>query len=204
MPSAVTPAAVPIGPPEPRVPLMPRVVSTRAAAWLFPPTEPGRVPGCPSTPSQAEPVPAPTASRGPVLVVVPAHRGCGLSTLLGLSPRLRPGPWPVDSRPVVVCRATDGGFNAAGRLLAAHRADPPWGVVVVPDAAGRLPVVLRRRLRVLGGVTAAVWQIPWVETWWRHGPRGSVPTGVARVLEQVFTAAGLPADLAAAPSLRLV
>ena len=129
-------------------------------------------------------------------VLVAAHGGSGASTVAGLCPGLvEAAGWSADASVpvVVVCRSNAGGLVAAGRLLDAHREFPALGVLVVADAAGRLPVPLARRVRLLTGITV-VWRVPWVEDWRRRGPSGPAPMGVTRVLDHVAalarTAAG--------------
>lgn len=39
------------------------------------------------------------------------------------------------------------------------------GLVVMPDAPGRLPKPLRDLARVVGGGVPRVWHLPWVEDW---------------------------------------
>lgn len=43
------------------------------------------------------------------------------------------------------------------------------GLVLVPDAPGRLPKELRHLAQVVGGGVPRVWMLPWVESW-RYGP----------------------------------
>lgn len=124
-------------------------------------------------------------------MLLAAHGGSGASTLAGAHPGLvEAAEWPVDeSVPVViVCRSNAGGLVAAGRLLDAHRDLPALGVLVVADAAGRLPVPLARRVRLLEGLTV-VWLVPWVEDWRRRGASVPAPAGVTRVLDRVATVA---------------
>lgn len=129
---------------------------------------------------------------GPVLVG--AHRGAGLTTLVTLD-----GTWSAESRwligdqrpVVVVCRSHAAGLIAAGRLLDVHRDIPPLGVLVVADAPGHLPVALQRRLRLLAGVAPQVWRLPWVEAWRRRPVAGPAPPAVRKVLDQVLASADL-------------
>jgi hypothetical protein len=151
---------------------------TRSASWVFGHTEP----------DADRPMPAvPTA-----VLLVAAHGGAGISTLVALDDELAAASgWPPSEvRPVVVvCRSHAAGLIAAGRLLEAHRIITPLGVLVVADAPGHLPVALHRRLRLLAGVAPQVWRLPWVEAWRRSPAAGPVPPAVRKVLDQVLDAA---------------
>lgn len=39
------------------------------------------------------------------------------------------------------------------------------GLVVVADAPGRLPRILRNRVRLVSGAVPRLWEIPWVGPW---------------------------------------
>jgi hypothetical protein len=151
--------------------------SAAAAAWLF-------------GPARAAGGESPLPDRRVLLTA--AHGGAGISTLAGLDEELAAGSgWPPSEvRPVVVvCRSHAAGLIAAGRLLEAHRTNPPLGVLVVADAPGHLPMALHRRLRLLAGVAPQVWRLPWVEAWRRSPAAGPVPPAVRKVLDQVLAAA---------------
>lgn len=109
------------------------------------------------------------------------HGGAGETTLASLAVGSRPAGhgWPAvertTSRVALVART-----NWAG-LTAAQRAATEWasgalgdtvqlvGLVLIPDAPGRLPKPLRDMQQVIGGGVPRVWTLPWVEAW-RLGP----------------------------------
>ncbi|MFJ8751492.1 DUF6668 family protein [Streptomyces sp. NPDC102441] len=103
------------------------------------------------------------------------HGGAGVSTLEQAVPGGSDAEraWPVASgkQPVVlVARSTAHGLGAA--QIAAQQ----WasrmvtgidllGLVVVADAPGRRPRVLRDRVRLVSGAVPRLWEVPWVESW---------------------------------------
>jgi hypothetical protein len=137
-------------------------------------------------------VPAPdTADRLPRMEsVCPApiwwvgvHGGAGESTLAALTPGTKASghAWPVSAtgglvhRVVLVARS-----NFAG-LTAARKAATEWashtlgdsiqlaGLVLIADAPGRRPKLLRDMEQVIAGGVPQVWDLPWVDAW-RLGP----------------------------------
>ncbi|MFC8668704.1 DUF6668 family protein [Streptomyces sp. NPDC057199] len=136
-------------------------------------------------------VPAPTGGLplsgrpavGGAFAWVGCHGGAGVTTLQHTVPggidgdRVWPGPLPAGGlQPVVlVCRS-----HAAG-LMTAQQAAAQWasgqlphidlvGLVVVADAAGRLPRPLRDLLRLVSGGLPRTWHVPWVEPWRQGDP----------------------------------
>lgn len=116
------------------------------------------------------------------------HGGAGVSSLERAVPGGRDAEraWPSapESQPVVlVARATAHG------LAAAQNAARQWGsrtvtgvdllgLVVVADAPGRRPRVLRDLVRLVSGAVPRLWEIPWVEPWRLgepHLPKECVP-----------------------------
>jgi hypothetical protein len=105
------------------------------------------------------------------------HGGAGESTLTSLLPGSLPAGhlWPQSSlehpsRVVLVCRSHWGG------LTAAQWAATEWasgslpgveleGLVVMPDAPGRLPRPLRDLADLVAGGVPRMWLLPWVPQW---------------------------------------
>jgi hypothetical protein len=83
--------------------------------------------------------------------------------------------WPIASDAaalpavVLVARTDARGLRAvqrAVRELAEHRLPVDLlGLVLMADAPGRLPRVLRDLAGVVGGTVPRVWSLPWVEAW---------------------------------------
>ena len=110
---------------------------------------------------------------------VGAHGGAGESTLAALLPNAGAGEhrWPIHPDGdvpdvVLVARTSLTGLTAARAALTQWAAGgtPPvrlLGLVLMPDAPGRLPKPLRDLAEVVaGGVRdRAVWHLPWVEEW---------------------------------------
>jgi hypothetical protein len=114
---------------------------------------------------------------GTPVSVVGAHGGAGTSTvarLLGANDVGRRWPDGVGELPprvLLVARTHAAGLMAVSQALAGycasvdHRYGPFLaGVVLVPDAPGRLPKPLRRRIKVLESATV-VHRLPWVAEW---------------------------------------
>lgn len=132
---------------------------------------------------------------------VGAHGGAGESTLELLMPgSLAMGhAWPRVTEAVgeggpdvVLVARTD-----ARGLRAAQLAATQWaaggvavrlvGLVLIADAAGRLPRPLRDFSQVVAGGVPHVWQIPWVQAWRLGDPvtAATTPSAVVKVLDQV-------------------
>ena len=109
--------------------------------------------------------------------IVGAHGGAGTTTvarLLGAADAGR--SWPDSSgqdlppRVLLTARTSASGLVAASRTLAGYCAtDHPEGpflagFVLVPDAPGRLPKDLNRRIAILASATMA-YRLPWVRSW---------------------------------------
>jgi hypothetical protein len=118
---------------------------------------------------------------GPVrqmtISVVGAHGGAGTSTVARLlnatdSGRLWPDPGQPGCSPRVVLTARTNavGLMAASQALAGYFAsshpEGPYlaGFVLVPDAPGRVPRELNRRIAILASATM-VYRLPWVRSW---------------------------------------
>lgn len=110
---------------------------------------------------------------------VGAHGGAGESTLAGLLPNAGAADhrWPVHADDtvadvVLIARTSVAGLCAARTALTQWAAGttPPvrlLGLLLMPDAPGRLPKPLRDLAEVVaGGVRdRQVWHLPWVEAW---------------------------------------
>jgi hypothetical protein len=114
---------------------------------------------------------------------VGVHGGAGETTLAHLTPGTKASghTWPVSPtgdlvhRVVLVARS-----NFAG-LTAAQKAATEWashalgdsvqlaGLVLIADAPGRRPKLLRDMEQVIAGGVPRVWDLPWVDAW-RLGP----------------------------------
>jgi hypothetical protein len=115
--------------------------------------------------------------RDAALWWVGVHGGAGESTL----ERLFSGScatdhrWPISADTatlpaiVLVARTDARGLRSvqrAVRALVEHRLPVDLlGLVLMADAPGRLPRVLRELAGVVGGTVPRVWWLPWVEAW---------------------------------------
>jgi hypothetical protein len=109
--------------------------------------------------------------------IVGTHGGAGTTTvarLLGAADAGRSWPDPsgldLPPRVLLTARTNASGLVAASRALAGYCAsDHPEGpflagFVLVPDAPGRLPKELNRRIAILASATMVYW-LPWVRSW---------------------------------------
>ncbi|WP_381798901.1 DUF6668 family protein [Streptomyces niveus] len=126
-------------------------------------------------PERGLPVAHPLLSRGQSWWWLGVHGGAGVSTLEEAVPGGRDAgrAWPVTTGSqavVLVARSTARGLGAA------QNAAQQWasgmvtgidllGLVVVADAPGRRPKVLRDRVLLVSGAVPRLWEIPWVEPW---------------------------------------
>jgi hypothetical protein len=139
-------------------------------------------------PERALPVARPRLGDGQSWWWLGVHGGAGVSTLEQTVPGGRDAnrAWPValGNQPVVlVARSSAHGLGAA------QSAAQQWasrmvtgidllGLVVVADAPGRRPRLLRDRLLLVAGAVPRLWEIPWVEPWRLgepHLPKECVP-----------------------------
>ena len=161
-------------------------------------------PGVP-TPDTADRLPRREAAWPATVWWLGVHGGAGESTLAALAPGTRPADhaWPIPVRPgtthrvVLVARANYSG------LTAAQRAATEWasntlgdsvqllGLVLVADAPGRRPKVLRELEQVIAGGVPRVWQLPWVEAW-RLGP-AAVGDQLPKEFRELFAGLSLTA-----------
>jgi hypothetical protein len=131
--------------------------------------------------------------------VVGVHGGAGESTLAELSPHFREAHhrWPPPEQGPSLCILV-ARTNGAG-LYSARAAAKDWGagiephiillgLVLIPDAPGRLPKELSREVTRSSGGVPRVWQLPWVEDWRYHAPnytkldRTDLPRAVKNLL----------------------
>lgn len=81
--------------------------------------------------------------------------------------------WPVTTGSqavVLVARSTARGLGAARNAAQQWASGTVTGIdllglVVVADAPGRRPKVLRDRVQLVSGAVPRLWEIPWVEPW---------------------------------------
>ncbi|MEV6133681.1 DUF6668 family protein [Streptomyces violaceusniger] len=126
-------------------------------------------------PERALPVTRPRPDDGLAWWWLGVHGGAGVSTLERAVPGGRDSgrAWPATGEPepvVLVARSSAHGLGAA------QNAAQQWasrmvtgvdllGLVVVADAPGRRPRILRDRVRLVSGAVPRLWEIPWVEPW---------------------------------------
>ena len=105
------------------------------------------------------------------------HGGAGESTLERLfrGSRASGHRWPIvrtgapTPAVVLVARTDARGLRAVQRAMREHLESrvpvEVVGLVLMADAPGRLPRVLRDLAGVVGGTVPRVWSLPWVEAW---------------------------------------
>lgn len=164
------------------------------AAPLGPTSPQGGVPA----PDEAERLPFVNPGVWSPLWVVGAHGGAGETSLAAMIPGATPTghAWPqlpgVTVRAVVVCRSSMGGLRAAQAAAQQWAAGLVPGVdllglVVLQDAPGRLPRVLRDHYQVVAGGFARSWTVPWIESWRLGDPitPAAVPREARRVVDEL-------------------
>jgi len=134
---------------------------------------------------------------------VGAHGGAGESTLEQLldGSAAAGHAWPVmpdvdapTPRAVLVARTHASGLRSAQQAAtewAAGLVDIDLvGLVLIADAPGRLPLVLRDFAHVVCGGVPRSWRLPWVQAWRAGEPLSAdtVPRDVGRVLDDVRAA----------------
>jgi hypothetical protein len=107
------------------------------------------------------------------------HGGAGESTLASLAAGTRPADhaWPMPSRRGTTHRVALVARTNYSGLTAAQRAATEWasnslgdgvqlvGLVLIADAPGRRPKILRELEEVVSGGVPRVWALPWVDAW---------------------------------------
>lgn len=129
------------------------------------------------TPMWEGPVPLHRHQSPPMVWLVGAHGGAGVSTLchqLGVAGdahrRWPSGRYPDQESPLVLVVAAEhaSGLDAASHLLRQHLSGQGShaqlvGLVTVGAARGKLPSSLDYRLRTLSDIAPQTWRIPYVE-----------------------------------------
>jgi hypothetical protein len=118
------------------------------------------------------------AVAGPVagLVLLAAHGGAGVSTLLraGLAATGAVDGqrrWPAAGQVLLVARTSTAGLERARELARQHASGLAGshtelvGLVLVADAPGRLPARIRVLADLVTGGFARCWQVPWLTEW---------------------------------------
>jgi hypothetical protein len=88
---------------------------------------------------------------------------------------------------VAVCRTSAASLEKARRFGAGWNEgrlgeSALWGLVVMADAPGTLPKVLRDLAKLVLGGFPRVWRVPWVEAWRRGAAPGDrAPAEVRRL-----------------------
>lgn len=124
------------------------------------------------------------------------HGGAGETTLAGLVPSWPAAEhsWPCQpvhrSRVVLVARSSAHGLKTAQAAAMQWAAGlvphvDVLGLVVVPDAPGRLPKPLRDLMQVVAGGVPRMWSIPWVEAW--RLDTSTAPTDLPREVRRVVS-----------------
>ena len=160
-----------------------RVVDeTRPATSVTTVTRQQRTPIAPLSLSSAGLVTPPPASRmleadpAPVagLVLLGAHGGAGVSSLLraGLDEVAVDAQrrWPQAGAVVLVARTSTSGLEWARDLARQHASGLAgdaelFGLVLVPDAPGRVPARTAGLRDLITGAFPRTWHLPWIEQW---------------------------------------
>lgn len=174
--AAATEAATPANPWLPVAPAVPQTtVGEQTIARPAGPTIPQ--PATVFAPPPDEQLPTHPAPQVAPLWWLGVHGGAGESTLAALEPTWLPAqhawPAPPGAGPVFVVLVAR--THARG-LAAARAAARQWaaglvphvnvlGLVLIPDAPGRLPRPLREEIQLVSGAVARTWTLPWVEPW---------------------------------------
>lgn len=139
-------------------------------------------------------------ARPGMLFIVGAHGGAGETTLAGLDDGwIATGHfWPqmihhTPANCVLTARTSATGLTAAQDTLAQWASSGAGtsrllGLVLIPDAPGRLPRPLRDLAHVVAGGAPRCWTIPWIDAW-RYGPPTpeTTPAAVRKLADQLRT-----------------
>ncbi len=134
-------------------------------------------------PDRADRLPQRTTPHGATVWWLGVTGGAGESTLAALARGSRPADhaWPIPENRGSVCRVMLVARTNYTGLAAAQHAAIEWasgvlgdavrveGLVLIPDAPGRLPKELRHLAQVVTGGVPHTWTLPWVDAW-RFGP----------------------------------
>lgn len=136
----------------------------------------------------------------PPLWVMGTHGGAGESVIASLleGAIATDHAWPSRSgavegqdRVLLVCRSNMAGLRSAQQAAIEYASGALPGVlaglVIVPDAPGRLPKDLADVARIVSGAVPDTWRMPWVEEWRRvlKPDASAVPRPVRSVLDQI-------------------
>jgi len=153
-------------------------------------------PGSVAVPEREDQLPAVAVPASATPHLVGVHGGAGetqLSRYFGFTPAGH--CWPsvpagqVQSRAVLVARTHATGLARAraavrqwltGEIPGCHL----MGLLLVPDAPGRLPKPLRHEVERTAGAVPHIWQVPWVELW-RIDQDADLPRAIHHLLDQV-------------------
>jgi len=164
----------------PEVPTEPEVVEAPRPESRVGATAPQ--PGVPA-PDSADRLPQRDAVWPATVWWLGVHGGAGESTLATLASGTRPADhaWPIPVSPGTTHRVVLVARTNFTGLTGAQRAATEWasnvlgdgvslaGLVLIADAPGRRPKVLRELEQVISGGVPRVWNLPWVDAW-RLGP----------------------------------
>lgn len=196
---------------DPRNPWLPRP-STPPPAEAAPiaarpstsgPTAPQR--GVPA-PDRGDQLPIRERRSQPAVWWLGAHGGSGESTLAALTPGWSAAAghaWPRNANGtptpvVIVARSNVAGLRAAQNALRQWAAgltpSNVLGLVVMADAPGRIPRVLRDLLAVVGGGGPRTWTVPWIDAWRLNEPTSvPIPREVQRIFDELSAIPGIGA-----------
>ncbi|MEE4544494.1 DUF6668 family protein [Streptomyces sp. V4-01] len=161
--------------------------------WVRGPSRPVQeVPSPDATPAGAESAAVRNGGRSPGGVAwIGVHGGSGVTTLSVLVGGADVGcRWPKPDEPssvYLVARTHAAGLRALSQMLNLLQHDEAapdlrlLGAVTVADAPGRLPVQLRRRLRVVGSAVP-VHAIPWIPQLRLGGTPDDLPKEMAALV----------------------
>ena len=136
-----------------------------------------------AAPGRAERLPHRETSDTATIWWLGVHGGAGETTLTTIAAGSKAAhhAWPVPAIPGAVNRVALVARTHYAGLIAAQRAATEWaagtinptiyltGLILIADAPGRRPKILRELEQVISGGVPQVWTLPWVEAW-RLGP----------------------------------
>ena len=138
-----------------------------------------------------------TVPGAPALVIVGCHGGAGESTLTSLIPGAAEGShaWPAATdatvRVLLCARTNASGLEAAATALTQWAAGAVTvelvGLVLIADAARKLPRTLRERAQIIEGGAPTASRPPWITPARRHARRGEPSRAVRKLLEALET-----------------
>lgn len=151
-----------------------------------------------SAPPLAEQLPLLTKTYQAQLWVMGVHGGAGESSLASLVAQWQPAEhgWPqqpggIPSQVILTARTHIRGLRAvqaAARQWASGGVPgvEVLGLVLVPDAPGRLPRTLRDFAKLVSGGLPRTWTLPWIEDWRLEEPHlDNSPRQVKKFVDEV-------------------